>query len=62
MLNLLLAIASSALVSISMRISEPKIKNNLAMLAVNYLVCCLLAGLFTGLSAQYTINHMRRTK
>lgn len=48
MLNLLLAIASSALVSISMRISEPKIKNNLSMLAVNYLVCLGLAWGYTG--------------
>jgi len=48
MLNLIFAIASSALVSISMRISEPKIKNNLAMLAVNYLMCLGLAWGYTG--------------
>lgn len=48
MLNLLLAVISSALVSISMRISEPKIKNNLAMLAVNYLVCLGLSWAYTG--------------
>ena len=48
MLNLLLAVISSALVSISMRISEPKIRNNLAMLAVNYLVCLALAWGYTG--------------
>lgn len=53
MLNLLLAIASSALVSISMRISEPKIKNNLAMLAVNYLVCLGLAWGYTGFVAPF---------
>ena len=48
MLNLLLAIVSSALVSITMRLSETKIKNNLAMLAVNYLMCTFLAWVYTG--------------
>ena len=46
--NLLLAIASSALVSITMRLSETKIKNNLAMLAVNYIMCTFLAWAYTG--------------
>ena len=48
MLNLLLAIASSALVSITMRFSETKIRNNLAMLAVNYMMCTFLAWAYTG--------------
>lgn len=48
MLNLLLAIASSALVSITMRFSETKIKNNIAMLSVNYIMCGLLAWAYTG--------------
>jgi len=48
MLNLLLAILSSALVSITMRLSETKIKNNTAMLAVNYIMCSLLAWVYTG--------------
>ena len=46
--NLLLAIVSSALVSVTMRLSEMKIKNNLAMLAVNYLMCTFLAWAYTG--------------
>lgn len=46
--NLLLAIVSSALVSITMRLSDAKIKNNLAMLAVNYLMCTFLAWAYTG--------------
>ena len=46
--NLLLAIVSSALVSITMRFSESKIKNNTAMLAVNYIMCALLAWAYTG--------------
>lgn len=48
MLNLLLAVVSSALVSISMRISEPKIRNRLGLLSVNYLVCLGLAWGYTG--------------
>ena len=39
MLYLLLAIASSALVSILMRLSDRKVTGNIAMLAVNYLMC-----------------------
>ena len=47
MLNLLLAIASSALVSLTMRLSGGKIQNNIAMLMVNYLLCAGLAALYT---------------
>lgn len=53
MLNLLLAIASSALVSITMRLSETKIKNNLAMLAVNYIMCSFLAWAYTGFASWF---------
>jgi len=48
MLNLLLAILSSALVSITMRFSESKVKNNIGMLAMNYLMCLALAWGYTG--------------
>lgn len=48
MLNLLLAIASSALVSITMRLSEGKTKNTMAMLMVNYIMCSLLSGIYAG--------------
>lgn len=48
MLNLFLAVISSALVSITMRFSETKIKNNIAMLAVNYIMCTFLAWGYTG--------------
>lgn len=48
MLNLLLAVVSSALVSVTMRFSEWKIKNNIAMLAVNYMMCTFLAWAYTG--------------
>ena len=48
MANLLLAVLSSALVSITMRLSETKIKNNTAVLAVNYIMCMVLAWAYTG--------------
>lgn len=48
MLNLLLAILSSALVSVAMRISGSKVKNNIAMLMVNYILCAVLAWSYTG--------------
>lgn len=51
--NLLLAIASSALVSITMRLSEAKVKNNTAMLAANYVMCMLLAWGYTGFEKLY---------
>ena len=48
MVYLILAIVSSALVSLTMRASEKKVKNNISMLAANYLMCLLLGGLYTG--------------
>ena len=42
MLFLILAILSSATISIVMRISSDKISGNLTMLAVNYLICAIL--------------------
>ena len=56
MLNLLLAIASSALVSITMRLSERSIKNNTAMLAVNYIMCTFLAWAYTGFGSLYPVG------
>ena len=48
MLFLLLAVVSSALISILMRISTNRISANLTMLAVNYLICALLGAAYTG--------------
>lgn len=48
MLNLLLAILSSAMVSITMRLSETKVKNNIGVLCINYLMCLGLAWGDTG--------------
>ena len=44
MLYLILAIVSSAMISVFMRISEGKVKGNVAMLVSNYLMCTLIAG------------------
>ena len=48
MLYLILAIVFSCLVSLVMRISEKYRKNNLSMLAVNYIMCAVLGALYTG--------------
>ena len=48
MLFLLLAILSSATISILMRISSNRISANFSMLAVNYLVCALLGAAYAG--------------
>ena len=45
MLYLLLAILSSALIAVIMRLSSGKVRANLSMLAANYLVCLLLAAI-----------------
>lgn len=48
MTDLILAICSSAAISLIMRLSSDKVKNNVSMLAVNYLTCLGLAACFTG--------------
>lgn len=48
MLYLILAIISSALIAVIMRISSRTVKANLSMLAVNYVTCLLLAAAYTG--------------
>ena len=50
MTDLILAICSSAAISLIMRFSSDRVRNNVAMLAVNYLTCLLLAAFFTGSS------------
>lgn len=49
MFHLILAIISSALITIIMRISTNRVSGNLCMLAMNYLMCFLLASLYTGI-------------
>ena len=43
MLDLILAIVLSAVIAIFMRLSEQKKQQDIAMLAVNYLTCTILA-------------------
>ena len=47
MLYLILAILSSMLISVLMRISEGYAKNNVTMLAFNYLMCAIMAAFYT---------------
>ena len=49
MVSLILAIFSSAMVSIGMRLSEGKVRHNLGMLVMNYLMCTLLGAGLSGL-------------
>ncbi len=48
MLYLLLAIFSSSMISIVMRLSSDRISANLSMLATNYFVCSVLGAAFAG--------------
>lgn len=47
---LVLAVLSSALISILMRVGSQKVENNIGMLAMNYLTCLLIAGGFAGVT------------
>ena len=48
MIYLILAIASSAMISIFMRVSERYSKNGMSMLAMNYLTCAVMAWMNVG--------------
>ena len=48
MQSLILAILSSVLISLIMRFSSEKVKNNISMLSMNYLTCMLLGAFFSG--------------
>ena len=48
MLYLILAIVSSTMISVVMRLSSDKISANLSMLAVNYLICAVLGAGYAG--------------
>lgn len=54
MINLILAIASSSLIALLMRLSEHYSKNNLSMLAMNYLMCAVLSAFFMGEAGSFT--------
>jgi len=53
MIYLLLAIVSSALVSIIMRLSTDKVQNNISMLSMNYLMCSAVAAVYTGIGSLF---------
>lgn len=48
MIFLVLAIASSAMIAVIMRISSSRVKGNITMLAANYLMCLLLGAWYAG--------------
>lgn len=48
MIYLLLAIVFSAMISLVMRLSEKYVKSSLLMLAMNYLMCAVMAALYVG--------------
>lgn len=48
MLNLLMAVVSSMMVSVIMRVSGKYCRNNITMLLCNYVMCSALAAFFTG--------------
>lgn len=56
MIYLLLAIVSSAMVSLTMRLSEKYIRNNMVMFAANYTACLLLARYFMGNAGILTLE------
>ena len=53
MFNLILAIISSSLVSVMMRVGEGKAKNNISMLSVNYMICMILSFAYTGIGTLF---------
>lgn len=57
MISLCFAVVSSSLVSIVMRLSSGRVKHNLGMLTMNYIVCALLAGLFGGFSGAFDLGN-----
>ena len=50
MLSLLLAILTSAMIAVIMRLSTDRVAGRTSMLAVNYFACLVLAALHTGIS------------
>ena len=48
MVFLLLAVLSSSLISVIMRLSADKVKGSLSMLAVNYVICMSLSAVYAG--------------
>ena len=56
MIYLLLAIASSAMVSILMRLSTNRIRGNISMLTMNYVMCLAISVGYTGVGALFPLR------
>lgn len=48
MIYLILAVVCGALISVIMRLSSEKVTGNVSMLAMNYVTCLVVAGIYTG--------------
>lgn len=48
MIYLILAVVCGALISVIMRLSTEKVTGNVSMLAMNYVTCLVVAGIYTG--------------
>lgn len=56
MFYLILAILCSSMVQIIMRLSTNKVSNNMSMLAMNYVVCSLIAACYTGFGNLFPVG------
>lgn len=56
MISLCLAVLSTSLVSVIMRLSGSRVKHNLGMLTMNYIVCALLSGFFGGFRGAFDLS------
>lgn len=56
MLYLVLAILCSSMVQIIMRLSTDRVSNNMSMLAMNYVVCTVIAACYTGLGNLFPVG------
>jgi len=57
LIYLILAVLCSVLISVIMRLSTDKVKNNISMLAMNYVMCIFIALLFSGIGNVLTYSN-----
>ena len=53
MLSLILAVLCSTAISLAMRLSTDRVQSNVGLLAMNYLICFVIAVAFTGVDALF---------
>ena len=53
MLSLILAVLCSTAISLAMRLSTDRVRSNIGLLAMNYLICFVIAVAFTGVDALF---------